>query len=100
MSGLPLRQALERQLVTGKKTVPVAKNVAMKNTDQCALRVISHQNILHELSDTCAYLSSHSHVALMLMKRSMPVVLLQPSVVENIDSTLLENFPSKHTSRS
>jgi hypothetical protein len=70
--------------VVWKKTLPVAWNIAMRNFDQGTYKAKTGKNILRDLGDA-AYLPSH---ALMLTKRSMLVVSLQPSVVVNIELTL------------
>ena len=56
----------------------------MRNIDQGTFKAKTYKNILQDLGDA-AYLPSH---ALMLTKRSMLVVSLQPSVVVNIELAL------------
>lgn len=57
----------------------------MRNIDQGTYKAKTRKNILHDLGDDAAYLPSH---ALMLKKRSMLVVSLQPSVTVNIELAL------------
>lgn len=56
----------------------------MRNIDKGTYKAKTRKNILHELKNA-AYIPSH---ALMLTKRSMLVVSLQPSVVVNIELAL------------
>ena len=92
---LPLKLALRHRLVVWKKTRPVAWNIAMKNIDKGTYKVKTRKNILHDLK-YAAYLPSHG---LMLTKRPMLVVSLQPSAVVNILLPLIKDVPSKLTSR-